>query len=77
MICLFHFISQTLSFTLYVFILFILFTAMIIKFDSEQFYLQEYANIKDVSVEIVTAHDSAVIGGRCHKVLLHLIMIEL
>ena len=58
------------------FILFVLFTAMIIKFDSEQSYLQEYSNIEDVSVEIVTAHGSAVIGGRYYK-LLHLIMIEL
>ena len=62
---------------MYVFILFILFTAMIIKFDSEQFYLQEYANIENVSVEIVTAHGSAVIGGRYHKKLQYLIMIEL
>ena len=59
------------------FILFVLFTTMIIKFDSEQFYLQEYANIEDVSVEIVTVHGSAAIGGRYHKLLLHLIMIEL
>ena len=47
---------------------------MIIKFDSEQFYLQEYANIEDVSV---SAHGSAVIDGRYHKLLPHLIMIEL
>ena len=68
--------SEKLSFTLYLFILFVLFTAMIIKFDSEQFYLQEYANIEDVSV---SAHGSTVIeiDGRYHRLLPHLIMIEL